>query len=309
MNAGPVAAPGGSWPAVAFPGQGIQPAAVASALAAFERDPRVRALLGRLGGRSAADLDFSDTRAAQPAIYLCGLLRAFDETGGPGGRGCGVPLAMGHSLGDLTALAYAGGVEPEIGLELAVVRGELFHRSQRRRPGALAVVMGLDLFEIEWLRRRILADLGGVLEVANHNSERQIVLSGDKQTVAAAVQRAEADGALAQYLPVAAAAHSPLMADVLQEWGDALAAVPLAPLLIPVLSGIDARIHVDPAECAELLVRSLLLPVRWADAVTAAAGERVPAIWDAGPAHVLRNLGRRIGQVPWVERFGITSAV
>ncbi|RJO70744.1 ACP S-malonyltransferase [Nocardia panacis] len=283
-----------------FPGQGIAPEKLAEPLARLPDEPMVRRLLDRFGVRRRTDLDLTDTRVAQPVVYVCGLLNALAETDGR----AGVPATAGHSLGELTAFVFAGGMSAEDGFEVVVRRGELFHEAQRSEPGIMVVLMGLDLLEVEWLRRSVLAVHPGVLEVANINSERQIVLSGDPVTVRAAVAAAEDRFALARYLPVGAAAHSPLMGVALDRWRAVLARVSLGALRIPVMSGIDCRPHRDPEECVELLVRSLLLPVRWSETVEALRAFGAPAMWDAGPGGVLHNLGCRIGILPCVEQFG-----
>jgi [acyl-carrier-protein] S-malonyltransferase len=273
---------------VAFPGQGNKRPAVVAALETFRTHPVVAELLRRFGPEPAR-LDLTDTSIAQPATYAAGIAAAQTVYG----EEPAVPLVIGHSLGELTAAACTGVIGVWDGFELTLRRGEVCR--DLGRPGAMVAVMGASGTEIEWLRRTVLAGRGGVLEVAGLNSARQTVLSGDVEAVAGAVEFAGELGVLAEVLPISGSFHSQLMHDALPAWRAAVEAVAFRACRGVFLSTIDAATHTDPLEIRELLVRALVLPVRWAESVRAVRAEGVAIVHDAGPGDALTRLGRREG--------------
>ncbi|NIJ12995.1 [acyl-carrier-protein] S-malonyltransferase [Saccharomonospora amisosensis] len=288
---------GTELPGVAFAGQGMRPQVVLSSLSRHGTQPLVAELLEMLRVRALPALDFTDTRAAQPAIYVAGLVAALARLG-PAAE---VPLVTGHSLGELAALAYAGVISPEDGLRLAAARGRLCRAVQLERPGAMAAVVGLEPAAVELLRRQVIGESAGVLEVAAVNARRQVVLSGDRASVLLAIKHAEATAARVVTLPIDGAFHSPLMVGALPGWRTALRATEFAPGRTTVVSSVDGEPHDDPADLRELLAKALVLPVRWTEVMETVARLGVQELWDAGPGTILRGLARRGGPVEFVE--------
>ncbi len=274
---------------IAFPGQGTKSEAMIAALHRHRDHPLVRAFHDGVGGREPEELDFTDTAVAQPATYALGIAAAEAAFG----HLVDVPLALGHSLGELTAAACAGVIDVRAGLHLATRRGELCREHARQCPGAMVAIMGAELDHIEWVRRRALADAGGVLEIAGVNGRQQVVLSGDRPTVDTVVRIAEDDGLKADILPIAGPFHSPRMFAVVPVWRREVESLVFREGAGTFVSSIDAQVHTDPLEIRELLVRALLLPVRWREAVRTARDHGALRLWDAGPGTTLHKLGRR----------------
>lgn len=271
--------------AIAFPGQGGDWGAAVATLAAVADHPLVAALGERLGTHRFEELDGLDTRNAQPVIYVAGLV-------GAGAAAEGVTVAVGHSLGEITAAAWAGAIEHEAGLDVMVERGQLGHRANASRPGAMAAVNRWDEARVEELRAAVIDELGGVLEVAVVNSPTQIVLSGDAELVRAATERANAQGAVARALPIGGAYHSSLLADAVDGFRALLAGAVVRPPRVPVVSSTLQRPLVTTDELVDGLARSLVLPVHWprtTEAVVAAGAARAV---EAGPGDTLRRLAR-----------------
>lgn len=275
-------------PAIAFPGQGGDWAAAIEVLAGHGTHPLVGALADRLGTDDWRSLDGLDTRNAQPVIYVAGLV-------GPGAHHPDLgdcPLAMGHSLGEITAAAWAGAIDPEAGLDLMVARAALGRASQAVRPGAMVAVNRFDAATVEWLRRTTVADTDGVLEVAVVNSPTQIVLAGDASLVEMATARANAEGGVARALPIDGAYHSSLMVPAVDGFlAQASAAVTRAPR-VPVLSSVLQRPMATVAEVVEGLTRALVLPVDWPATVAAAVALGVDRAIEGGPGDTLSRLAR-----------------
>lgn len=271
--------------AIAFPGQGGDWRAATEVLRDHDGDPLVAALAARLGADDWSLLDGLDTRNAQPVVYVAGLV-------GPAAAVHDAPLALGHSMGEITAATWAGAIAPEAGLDLMVVRGALGHRHQEARPGSMVAINRWTASEVEWLRRRLVADEGGVLEVAVVNSPTQIVLAGDEHLVERATVAANEAGAVARRLPIGGAYHSPLLAPALDAFGEQVRAAVTAAPRVPVLSSTLQRPMTTVDELVDGLTRALVLPVDWPATVAAAAALGCDRAIEAGPGDTLGRLAR-----------------
>ncbi|WP_439680658.1 ACP S-malonyltransferase [Embleya sp. MST-111070] len=289
---------------LAFPGQGTRAATLAAALHTHRRHPLVVRLLDTFDAVDPDALDLADTAVNQPAVYAAGIA-AVEAAFGPGVRPA---VAVGHSLGELTAAACAGFLDTRDAFDLALARGALCRTQNLRRPGAMVAVVGAGPTDIEWLRRRVLAERGGILEVAGLNSARQVVLSGDPAAVDEAVRMAAELCLRAEPLPIAGGFHSPLMMDAVPHWRARLAAVHFCPGAARFVSAIDARAHTDPDDVRERLAQGLVLPVRWHEALRAVRESGVPGLIDAGPGDTLLRLGRRDRTMPFVGIGDAASA-
>lgn len=271
--------------AIGFPGQGGDWQAGIAVLAANPAHSLVVALAERLGHDSWSDLDGLDTRNAQPVVYVAGLVGAAARRSGP-------TVALGHSLGEITAAAWAGAIGPVAGLDLVVARAELGHHRHHDRPGAMAAVMRWDGAQVEWLRRRVLAQQAGILDVAVINSPTQRVLSGDEALVAAAIERCNAEGGVARRLPIGGAYHSSLMVPALDGYRALVKAAVATDPRVPIVSSTTGQVSTTGPDVADSLVRGLVLPVDWPSVIATAADLGVTAAIDAGPGDTLRRLAR-----------------
>lgn len=275
--------------AITFPGQGVEPFDLARILGSHRDHPLVDRLAAVVGTDSWATLDLLDTRIAQPAVYTASVVQAFAE-------GSIEPTsfvaAAGHSLGELSAFAYAGAFDPLAGLDLVVRRAELGHEQHRRRPGRMLVVMRLDEPAVEWVRRSVVALGGGVLEIAVVNGPGQFVLSGDVEATAIAMDLIAAAGGVGRPLTIGGAYHSPLMADAVDALADAITAMELRDPAIPVVSCTTHAVVRSSDQIAASLSRALVLPVRWVETVEALVALGATIALDAGPSRTLANLAR-----------------
>lgn len=279
-------------PGIAFPGQGNKKDATVAALREHRAHPLVAEFLGATDPES---LNLGDTSVSQPATYAAGIASAQAAFGT-----AGVPVVLGHSLGELTAAAFAGVLDPHDGFELAQRRGEICHAQQAERRGSMIAVMGTDVTGAEWLRRQAVARSGGVIEIAGLNGRRQTVLSGDVAAVEACVEVAKEIGAIVEVLPIGGSFHSPLMHGAIPRWREAVEAVEFRTPSVPFVSSVDGQVHDDPALIRELVIRALLLPVRWLDATRTVRGLGVEQLWDAGPGTTLARLAKRESIVKFV---------
>jgi len=271
--------------ALAFPGQGGDWKDAGRILQEHADDPLVHAVAEVVGTDDWASLDQTEPLVSQPVVFTSSVLSARQVA-----QRHDVGAVVGHSLGELAAFVHAGAIAPDAGLRLARRRAELSREAQDRRPGAMVAVMRVDLATVEWCRRRVLAEQGGVLEVGTYNGSTQFVLSGDAALADEALARLEAEGAVVRKLPIATASHSPLLADVADAVLRLVSDLVPADPEVPVVSSTALRPIERGDEVAGVLARSLVLPVRWLDALRAAQDAGITELVDVGPGQTLSRL-------------------
>lgn len=276
---------------IAFPGQGGNWAATVRRLRDRRDHPLVQALREKLGSEPE-ELDGLDTRHAQPAVYVAGLV----------GDPIEADLAVGHSMGEITAAAWTGAIEELTGLDLLLTRADLGHRAHTGRPGAMAAVNRWDRNRVERLRREVQFASGEVLDIAVVNSETQIVVSGDVSAVDLAVDLANERGAVARRLPIGGAYHSTLLVGVVPAFRTAVRAAVTADPRVPVVSSTTAEVVDDAEQLVESLVRGLVGTVDWPGTLSALVDRGVSTLIDAGPGDTLLRLGRHLDGPSTVRR-------
>jgi [acyl-carrier-protein] S-malonyltransferase len=230
-----------------------------------------------------------DTINSQPAIMTVSIAawKAWQEAAG---REASPPVAVaGHSLGEYTSMVVSGVLDFSQGVNLVRERGRLMQQASRRRPGAMAAIMGLDEFALE----HICAETG--VELANINSDDQIVISGDRRAVARAVDLASARGAKKVIpLPVSGAFHSSLMHQAQQGLAEAIAQLDFHDPLVPIVANSTATPLTSATQMPQELISGLCQCVRWKSSVEYMVGAGVSRFVEFGPGRVLTSLIKRI---------------
>jgi [acyl-carrier-protein] S-malonyltransferase len=290
--------------AFVFPGQGSQYVGMGRDLAAMspaaaavfaEADAALGERLSALAWEGeAAQLDL--TVNAQPALLATSIayLRALDERRAAEGAAPLRPAFFaGHSMGQYTAMVAAGALSVADGVRLVRERGRLMQASGSGRDGAMAAIIGLDdsrLPEVDTAGKA-----AGVFTIANRNSPGQVVVSGERPAVEAALAAARELGARRTVvLPVSVAAHSPLMAEAAEGMRRALAGVEFRDPSAPLIANADAHLLTSGEACREELVAHLTTGVDWVAAIRAMEAAGVGAFVEVGPGRVLAGLVKRI---------------
>jgi len=249
--------------------------------------------LTRLAWEGPAD-ELDLTANAQPALLAASIafLRALEAARAAAGAPPLEPMFYaGHSMGQYSALVAAGVIDLPSGLRLVRERG--LQMQAAGGDGAMAALIGLDDARLPDLVRA--GQAHGVFGVANRNSPGQVVVSGARPAVEAAVEAARGLGARrAILLPVSVAAHSPLMAPAAAAMRLALAAVPFADPRAPLLANADGHTLTSGEACRDELVEHLTTGVDWVAAVDAMRAAGVTTFIEVGPGKVLTGLIRRI---------------
>ncbi|GBE13621.1 malonyl CoA-acyl carrier protein transacylase [bacterium BMS3Bbin14] len=198
----------------------------------------------------------------------------------------------GHSLGEYSALCAAGIVSPEDCLALVTRRGELMEREGRSHPGGMRAVLGLTFEQLEALLAGYTG--GGRVVVANHNSEKQVVISGDIEGLDGFGALCRNEGAKVIPLQVSIANHSPLVAGAVADFAAFMAGITFRPPATPVLFNVTAAGEDDPAVIRDIMARQIISRVRWFEAVNAMIAGGVEVFVEAGPKTVLTGLMKKI---------------
>jgi [acyl-carrier-protein] S-malonyltransferase len=281
--------------ALLFAGQGAQVVGMGRDLA--ETFPSARAWFDRANAALGYDLtaicfngpeaELTQTEHAQPGIFLVSWV-AFEllKEQAPG---LTFEAAAGLSLGEFTALAAAGALSFEDGLNLVRQRGRFMQEACDATRGGMAAVIGLD----EGPTREVCAATGVVL--ANLNCPGQLVISGEADKIAQAVELAKARGARrAIPLPVAGAYHSPLMAGAQPKLAAALSRVRLNPPTVPVVANVTAQFHGAPADISARLVEQVTRSVLWEKSMRELLARGFTRFIELGPGPALSGFMKRI---------------
>lgn len=201
--------------------------------------------------------------------------------------------AAGLSLGEYTAMVFAGVMEFEPALRVVQKRGEAMQAASDAVPSGMVSVLGLERSQIDEVVAQ--AQQGQILQVANLLCPGNIAVSGENAACERVAELAVKAGAMkAIPLAVAGAFHTPIMQPAVEKLAAALADVPLSRPKIPVVSNVDARPHNDPEEIRDLLIRQVVSPVRWEDSMRYLLQQGFDQFYEVGPGRVLRGLLKRI---------------
>lgn len=284
-----------------FPGQGAQTVGMgrrlAESLASVRRlyDRAAEVLgydLARLCFEGPAD-ELDSTVFSQPALFVTSLaaLEWLRHESPDVVLSC--EASAGLSLGEYTAMVFAGAIDFEAGLALVQKRGAAMQEAADATPSGMVSILGLERVEVEALCQQ--ARQGEVLEIANLLCPGNIVISGTNGACERAAELAPRVGAIkAVPLAVAGAFHTPIMRPADERLAEALAEVEIREPRIPVISNVDALPHSDPEEIRQLLIRQILSPVRWEDSMRYLIDQGFDQFYEVGPGRVLRGLLRRI---------------
>ena len=284
-----------------FPGQGAQSVGMGRELcsslpAAQDLYDRASSILGYDLGNicfegPAEELD--STVYSQPALFVTSLaalekLRHEQPDVVEACQGC-----AGLSLGEYTAMVFAGVMEFEAALKVVQQRGEAMQAASDATPSGMVSILGLDREKVEEVVTLARGD--DILQIANLLCPGNIAVSGANEACLRAAEIAVEAGAMkAIPLAVAGAFHTPIMQPAVEKLSAALADVPMSAPRIPVVSNVDAKPHSDPEEIRQLLIQQVVSPVHWEDSLRYLMDHGHDEFYEVGPGRVLRGLLRRV---------------
>ena len=242
------------------------------------------------------EAELTQTKVCQPALFVHGLalVAALREQG----RLPEVKYALGLSLGEVTAYAAAGVFDFATGLKIVAERGRFMQLACEQTSGGMAAIIGEERAKVTDLCREF------DIETANFNAPGQIIISGEKSKVEAAVAAAKERG-IKKAIPlnVAGAYHSRLMEPARAAFAAYLETIPFAAPKFTVLTNTTGQVVRDPAAIKAALVKQVVSSVLWEDCMRAAVAAGAIEFWELGPGGVLAGLARRTDKAWNVKTF------
>ncbi|MGY0691521.1 ACP S-malonyltransferase [Virgibacillus sp. FSP13] len=285
--------------ALMFPGQGSQ--AIGMGKVFYDNYPEIKELFQEADktlGFSLSEIMFEGpnetltlTENAQPALLLSSIAvhtLLIKEQIQP-------VMAVGHSLGEYSALVAAGALSIEDALPLVAARGRLMEEAYPAGKGAMAAVLGMKQEEIETAIEGM--DSDEIVDIANLNCPGQIVISGTKEGIEQASTVLKENGAK-RVLPlnVSGPFHSRLMKPANEAFAKKLDEVAITEASIPVYANVTAAPVTDDNEIKELLLKQLYSPVRFEESIRNMIEEGVDAFIEVGNGKVLSGLVKKISR-------------
>jgi [acyl-carrier-protein] S-malonyltransferase len=275
-----------------FPGQGSQKVGMDAGLSRRRFDEADEALGYKLSKvvSDGPDAELTRTQNTQPALLTVSIAYAdmLRE------RGVVADVAAGHSLGEYSALVYAGALAFADAVRLVHLRGKYMQEAVPEGFGGMAAIIGLDASTVADTCREASPDDSDACQPANYNGGGQVVIAGHKSAVDRAMALAKQKGAkMVKALTVSAPFHSKLMAPAAERLRAELERVKVSPLALPVVANVDAQPNTDAARVKELLFQQVTGSVRWEESLHKLVAMGVDEAFEVGPGNVLAGLCKR----------------
>jgi [acyl-carrier-protein] S-malonyltransferase len=300
-----------------FPGQGAQTVGMAKDVVA--EVPKAKELFEQASDILGYDLlqvcvegpkeKLDSTAVSQPAIFVSSLaaiekLRA--EQGDDAVNKANV--AAGLSLGEYTALTYAGAMSFEDGLKLVEIRGQSMQAAADAKPSGMVSVIGLSSDKVAELCEAATAEVGAEkgVKIANYLCNGNYAISGGIEGCEA-VQKLAKDFKARMTVPlaVAGAFHTEYMAPAADKLQEALAATTIVAPRIPVVSNVDAVPHTDPETIKKILALQLTSPVQWETTMKTLLDKGMEESFEIGPNKVIAGIMKRIDKTHSVTNITV----
>ncbi len=198
----------------------------------------------------------------------------------------------GHSLGEYSALYAAGVLTAEDTLALVTRRGEFMEREGASNPGGMRAVLGLTIEEVD----RLLVEYNGAgtVVVANHNSEKQIIISGDNDGLDGLGSLCRDNGAKVIPLKVSVANHSPLVAGAVADFAAYMETINFNEPRVSVPFNVTAAPEHNPVAIRKIMARQIASRVRWYESINSMVDSGVEVFIELGPKNILTGLMKKI---------------
>jgi [acyl-carrier-protein] S-malonyltransferase len=250
--------------------------------------------------------DLKQTQNTQPALMTVSIAIARVLESQTGFNASKTAFVAGHSLGEYSALCFAGSMSLSQTAVALKSRGESMAAATYDTEGSMAAIIGMDEQKIEDFIDYCIKNSpqGSVLVSANDNSVGQIVISGSKQAVDFAVLNAKSQGAkLATLLPVSGAFHSPLMSSATKKMQDVLQKIQIKTPQVPVIQNVNFTKVTDPEQIKQNLILQIQSPVKWRQTMLYAEQNGATKLIEIGAKNVLCGLCKRT--TPSIESLSI----
>lgn len=251
-------------------------------------------------GYNISDIMFDDNEAvlrqtnhAQVAIYIYSCI-IFDIIKN---NNYLPAVVAGHSLGEFSALYANNTYTFETGLQIVNVRAKAMHKCEKNTEGKMSAVIGMNKEKISDICK------GTDTQVANINSDQQIVISGSADSIQSVSEELKANGAKRIIsLPVSGAFHSQLMSNAKPELKEVISNATFNEPYVPIVSNYDATLRSNPDEIKKALIEQIDHPVLWLDSVQR-LGKINNNFIEIGPKKVLSGIIKKIDELFHISSF------
>ncbi|OAP08449.1 EMB3147 [Arabidopsis thaliana] len=239
------------------------------------------------------------TVISQPAIYVTSLAAVELLRVREGGEQIinSVDVTCGLSLGEYTALAFAGAFSFEDGLKLVKLRGEAMQAAADAAKSAMVSIIGLDSEKVQQLcdAANQEVDEADKVQIANYLCPGNYAVSGGLKGIEVVEAKAKSFKArMTVRLAVAGAFHTSFMEPAVSRLEAALAATEIRSPRIPVISNVDAQPHADPDTIKKILARQVTSPVQWETTVKTLLSKGLKSSYELGPGKVIAGIFKRV---------------
>ncbi|KAI3788005.1 hypothetical protein L2E82_00574 [Cichorium intybus] len=248
------------------------------------------------------------TVLSQPAIYVTSLAAVEILRAREGGQQIidSVDVTCGLSLGEYTALAFAGAFSFEDGLKLVKLRGQAMQEAADASKGAMVSIIGLDSDKVQQLCDAANEEVEEAekVQIANYLCTGNYAVSGGVKGIEAVEAKAKSFKArMTVRLAVAGAFHTSFMSPALSKLESALAATQITTPRIPVISNVDAQPHADPDTIKKILARQVTSPVQWETTVKTLLSRGLEKSYELGPGKVIAGIVKRMDKTSPIENI------
>jgi len=286
-----------------FPGQGAQ--VVGMGVEAAKEVPAAAELYAKASEILGYDLLAIDDKAkldttvvSQPAIFVASMAAVEKLKASEGGADIvdAANVCMGLSLGEYTALTFAGAISFEDGVKITKARGEAMQAASEAATSGMVSVIGLDSDKVGDLCAAASEASGQQIGIANYLCPGNYACSGSMDAVEKVMELAKPEfkARMAVNLAVAGAFHTDFMAPAVASLEKVLAEVEVSKPRIPVISNVDAKAHSDPAIIKDILTKQVTAPVQWETIMKELVAKGYDAGYELGPGKVLSGIMKRI---------------
>lgn len=212
-------------------------------------------------------------------------------------QGLDCEVAAGHSLGEYSALVYAGAIDFADAVRIVRKRGQFMQEAVPVGEGSMAAILGLESEKIVEICRTIEAECGEAVQAVNFNCPGQVVIAGSVGAVNKALDALKEAGAKrAILLPVSAPFHSTLMQPASKRLAEVFETVKFNDARIPVVANVTAKEVTKGEEIKELLIRQAAMPVLWETSVNNMVVGGADIFVEVGPGKVLTGFTKKIAK-------------
>ncbi|MBR1779113.1 MAG: ACP S-malonyltransferase [Clostridia bacterium] len=292
--------PSGNKPkfAVIFPGQGSQYVGMGKSL--YEKYPTAKDIFSLADETLAFPLsslcfdgdiqELTKTCNTQPALLtVCYIMyQVYIKA-----NGLNPELLLGHSLGEITALVCANAISFTDGLKIVRQRGLYMQECGDKTKGGMLAVLVDDF---EWIKQlcREISKEDMILNIANYNSNNQIVVSGDIRALQDLKSALTQKGIKSIFLNVSAPFHSSIMQAAADKLYAELNKYHYDPIDVPIISNISGDLYMDQDNLAKTLSEQIISPVKWVQSIKKAHSLGADLFVEVGPKNILKNLNKNI---------------